>query len=35
MVFQEEGTREQMRLYEKTIGNLMSEIGTLRDEVVY
>ena len=33
LTFQEEDSREKMKMYEKTIGNLMSEIGTLRNEV--
>ncbi|CAB4021907.1 Hypothetical predicted protein, partial [Paramuricea clavata] len=30
---EEEGTRDKLRVYERTIGNLMDEIGTLRHEV--
>ena len=32
---QEEGTRDKLRAHERTIGNLMDEIGTLRNEVQY
>lgn len=32
-MLQEDERRDKLRVYERTIGNLMGEIGTLRQEV--